>query len=65
MDIERAQVTGHYTNGNRKKQMYSNTRIICYLTGILLAFLVLIGVIIVLTLMIANRELGNLNEIDF
>lgn len=35
------------------------------MTGILLAFLVLIGVIIVLTLMIANKELGIVNEVDF
>ena len=40
-------------------------RIICYLTGILLAFLVLIGVIVVLTLMVANKELGIIKEIDF
>ena len=40
-------------------------RIICYLTGVLLAFLVLIGVIVVLTLMIANKELGIVNEVDF
>ena len=31
----------------------------------LLAFLVLIGVIVVLTLMIANKELGIVKQIDF
>ena len=64
MDIERAQVIGRYTEKSRHSG-YTNTRVICYLTGILLAFLVLIGVIIVLTLMIANRELGIVNQMDF
>ena len=63
MDIERAQVIGRYTEKSQGR--YTNTRVICYLTGILLAFLVLIGVIIVLTLMIANRELGIVNQMDF
>ena len=40
-------------------------RLICYLTGILLSFLVLIGVIVVLTLMVANKELGIIKQIDF
>ena len=64
MDIERAQVIGRYTAKNEQTR-YNNTRVICYLTGILLAFLVLIGVIIVLTLMIANREFGIVNQMDF
>ena len=64
MDIERAQVIGRYTEKSQQSR-YTNTRVICYLTGILLAFLVLIGVIIVLTLMIANRELGIVNQMDF
>ena len=64
MDIERAQVIGRYAE-KTKESGYTNTRVICYLTGILLAFLVLIGVIIVLTLMIANRELGIVNQMDF
>lgn len=55
---------GRYTEKTQQTR-YSNTRVICYLTGILLAFLVLVGVIIVLTLMIANRELGIVNQIDF
>ena len=38
-------------------------RLICYLTGILLSFLVLIGVIVVLTLMVANKELGIIKQI--
>ena len=42
MDIERAQVIGRYTEKTQQTR-YTNTRVICYLTGILLAFLVLIG----------------------
>ena len=40
-------------------------RVVCYLTGILLAFLVLIGVIVVLTLMVANTEFGLIKQVDF
>ena len=39
------------------------SKIICYLAGVILAILVLIAVIVVLTMMVANKEMGK--EIDF
>lgn len=67
---ERNKNARYNTNTNTNLQSRSSKlkflfRLICYLTGILLAFLVLIGVIVVLTLMVANKELGIIKEIDF
>jgi len=63
IDPERGHIVGRYAN--RSNERNKNARLICYLTGILLAFLVLIGVIVVLTLMVANKEFGIIKEIDF
>ena len=40
-----------------------HTRVVCYLTGVIIAILVLIAVIVVLTLMVANREMARQMEL--
>jgi len=61
-DPERGHGLGNYVKPRDKRR---NARVVCYLTGILLAFLVLIGVIVVLTLMVANTEFGLIKQVDF
>ena len=42
---------------------HKESKIICYLSAVILAILVLIAVIVVLTMMVANKEMSR--EIEF